>query len=251
MPSRPMRFLRAGSFGGLALLPIGALGTRVGLWHPRVGLGLFALGALAVLACGVLAVFASRARRRRGEAGPAFTDASIFAAALLLLWLFPFARSALTTPPIHQVSTDVIDPPAFSRVVSLRGPDANPIVLTPETVEAQREHYPWVRTLVVPRQADAAFATALRVIEELMVLEVVGADPTQRVIEATDSTFWFGFKDDVVVRIRFGERGTLVDVRSISRFGGGDLGVNADRVGEFFRLFLIESGLDAEVSEDL
>lgn len=233
------------------MLPIGALGTRIGLWQPRMGLGLFALGALAVLTCGVCATVAYFARRRKGTEGNAYTDAPIFAAVLLLLWMFPFARSGLTTPAIHQVSTDVVDPPVFSSVLSLRGPDANPIVLTPETIEAQREHYPWIRTLIVPRRADEAYATALRVVEELMALEVIDADPTQRIIEATDSSFWFGFKDDMVVRIRFGESGTRVDVRSVSRFGGGDLGVNADRVAEFFRLFLIESGLEAEVRRDL
>jgi uncharacterized protein (DUF1499 family) len=52
-------------------------------------------------------------------------------------------------------------------------------------------------------------------------------------VEATDTTFWFGFKDDVVVRVRAAENGggSIVDVRSVSRVGQSDLGLNAKRIG--------------------
>jgi uncharacterized protein (DUF1499 family) len=241
-----MRILQALSLGGLACLPIGALGTRVGVWRPGIGLAVFGIGTIVALACGLVGAAVLVVRRGHEQPGGNAAELATVVAVLLLFVLFPFVRSGLTTPPIHQVSTDLVDPPSFRAVLGIRGPDANPVVLDPDMVAAQLEHYPWIRTLVVPRGADAAYETALQVIEEHMVLEVVNADPIQRIIEATDRSFWFGFKDDMVVRVRFGETGTRVDVRSISRYGEGDLGVNADRVGEFFTRFLRESGLDAQ-----
>jgi uncharacterized protein (DUF1499 family) len=63
--------------------------------------------------------------------------------------------------------------------------------------------------------------------------EIVAVDPEAGRVEATATTLWFGFKDDVVVRVRPGQTGATVDVRSISRVGGGDLGANAARVRAF------------------
>jgi uncharacterized protein (DUF1499 family) len=63
--------------------------------------------------------------------------------------------------------------------------------------------------------------------------EVVASDAATGRIEATATSRWFGFKDDVVVRIRPEGAGSRVDVRSMSRVGVGDLGANAERVREF------------------
>jgi uncharacterized protein (DUF1499 family) len=52
-------------------------------------------------------------------------------------------------------------------------------------------------------------------------------------IEATDTTFWFGFKDDIVIRIRETATGSRLDIRSESRIGLSDIGVNARRVRAF------------------
>jgi len=62
---------------------------------------------------------------------------------------------------------------------------------------------------------------------------VVASDAAAGRIEATATTRWFGFKDDVIVRIRPEAAGSRVDVRSVSRVGRGDLGANAARVREF------------------
>jgi uncharacterized protein (DUF1499 family) len=67
---------------------------------------------------------------------------------------------------------------------------------------------------------------------EEMGLEIVTTDPVVGIVEATATTFWFGFKDDVVVRVRASGSGSLVDVRSVSRVGVSDIGVNARRIGE-------------------
>jgi uncharacterized protein (DUF1499 family) len=63
--------------------------------------------------------------------------------------------------------------------------------------------------------------------------EIVAADPAARRIEATDQTFWFGFKDDVVIRLTAADGGTVLDVRSKSRVGRGDVGTNARRIRSY------------------
>jgi fatty-acyl-CoA synthase len=65
-----------------------------------------------------------------------------------------------------------------------------------------------------------------------MGLEIVATHPELGLIEATATTFWFGFKDDVAIRVQEYPQGVIIDVRSVSRVGQSDLGVNARRIGE-------------------
>ncbi|MGZ4877228.1 MAG: DUF1499 domain-containing protein, partial [Candidatus Angelobacter sp.] len=82
---------------------------------------------------------------------------------------------------------------------------------------------------VPPAQAfDRAAAAA-----HGMKWEMVATDPAQGRIEATATTFWFGFKDDIVVRIAADGNGSRVDVRSLSRIGKSDVGANARRVRDY------------------
>jgi uncharacterized protein (DUF1499 family) len=60
--------------------------------------------------------------------------------------------------------------------------------------------------------------------------ELVNANASNGIIEATDTTFWFGFKDDVVIRIAANAEGSVLDIRSKSRVGESDLGKNAERI---------------------
>jgi len=86
--------------------------------------------------------------------------------------------------------------------------------------------------LDLPDDTVAAFDRAERVSRGLG-LEIVAAMPKDGRIEATATTFWFGFKDDVVVRIRPQPAGSRVDIRSVSRVGRGDAGANALRIRKF------------------
>ena len=67
--------------------------------------------------------------------------------------------------------------------------------------------------------------------------EIVGSNAEEGRIEATDTTLWFGFKDDVVVRIQPRGDESLVDVRSLSRVGKSDVGTNAQRIRAYLRKF--------------
>ncbi len=65
------------------------------------------------------------------------------------------------------------------------------------------------------------------------MLDLVAAEANDGRIEATVTTTWFGFKDDVVIRIQSDGGETLLDMRSKSRLGGSDVGANAARIRDF------------------
>ena len=144
-----------------------------------------------------------------------------------------FILSGVGKPPIHDITTDTVNPPPFVAVLPLRAGAPNP----PEyaggaAADQQRRAYPDIAPLVVHLSASAAFDRVDAAVRDLG-WELVGSDRTSGRIEATDTTFWFGFKDDVVVRITEDSgQGSRIDVRSKSRVGVGDLGTNARRVRE-------------------
>jgi uncharacterized protein (DUF1499 family) len=141
--------------------------------------------------------------------------------------------TARSVPPIHNISTDVDDPPEFDAVVALRGANSNPLAYDRDKLAApQQEAYPDVVPLELADAPADVFDRALEALKGLG-LEVVNADHEAGRIEAVATTFWFGFKDDVVVRIRpLPSGGSRVDVRSVSRVGQSDLGANAARIAK-------------------
>jgi uncharacterized protein (DUF1499 family) len=143
-------------------------------------------------------------------------------------------RSGRGLPSIHDITTDPEDPPRFSAVLPRRtGRVSPPEYDGPDAATQQRRAYPDI----VPLDLDV---TPERAIDEAAVVagelgwEIVAVDRTRGVLEAIDTTFWFRFKDDIVVRVRpSGPSRSRVDVRSKSRVGRGDLGANARRIREF------------------
>ena len=132
--------------------------------------------------------------------------------------------------PIHDISTNTQDPPAFVIIAILRGDNDNPAdYLDDGSAEQQAKAYPDIKTIVLELDKEAAFAAALAAAES-MGWKIIASEPAEGRIEATATTPFVGFKDDVVIRVRSGDTGTLIDVRSKSRIGKGDMGVNADRI---------------------
>lgn len=225
--------------GAFVLLPIGALGARFGLWDFGRGFqimftGTFVSAAVLVLGIAVL-VFALRAGRT-DAALPIGIGVGASVIALVVMGL----QFQLTTsvPPINDVTTDMTDPPAFS-AVELRGVSA--LEYMPEKGVQQAEGYPHITTEQSSLSPEDALAKALVAAGELgWDVLAEGADDAgmgELRIEATATTKWFGFVDDVVVRIRPDAAGSRVDVRSASRVGVSDLGANAARIDAFLERF--------------
>lgn len=227
-----------GALIAVALLPVGALGSRLGLWSFGTGFMLLAVGVMlscVVLVTGIAGLIAAR-RHGLAPDKPGLWVSVALSVAVLALMGMQFYK-AVTVPPIHNISTDVDDPPQFDQVIALRGENTNPLHYDAAELAAEQQRaYPWVQTLDSELPPEQALERAAEVLEA-QGLELVNVDPTAGRVEATDTTFWFGFKDDVVVRVRPAPGGSQVDVRSVSRVGRSDLGTNAARIGEFLEAF--------------
>ncbi len=145
---------------------------------------------------------------------------------------YQWQRTARAVPPIHDISTDLQNPPTFEAIVPIRGDAANPLEHREEVAEQQQQAYPDIAPLTLPISPDASFDRALRVAQNLG-WEIVTADRSSGRIEATDTTRWFGFKDDIVIRLTPWGSGTRVDARSVSRVGRSDVGTNARRIRRY------------------
>ncbi|MFQ3197295.1 MAG: hypothetical protein ACJAUL_001536 [Paraglaciecola sp.] len=140
---------------------------------------------------------------------------------------------AKSVPPIHDISTDLLNPPKFEAIVPLRMDAPNPVAYPGEdTAVQQRQAYPELVTQQYAQPQDQVFDAALALVNNLG-WELANADKARGVIEATHTTAWFGFKDDVVIRIAQQDQVTALDIRSKSRVGKSDLGKNAERIHEF------------------
>lgn len=141
-------------------------------------------------------------------------------------------RRVQRLPSIHDITTDLENPPAFQSILEKRADAPNTLDRTPQLSVLQREGYPDLAPVTLPTAPPATFDRALAVAQS-HGWEIVTADKSSGRIEATDTTRWFGFTDDVVVRLTPWGAGTRVDVRSTARTGTGDLGRNASRIRRF------------------
>ena len=138
-------------------------------------------------------------------------------------------------PVINDISSDISDPPAMVALLALRRGAPNPPAYPGAAVAVQqRAAYPDIAPIVLPVPPAEAFKRVDRV-AMAMGWDVVTRAPTEGRLEAIDTSEWFGFRDDIVVRIRADGTGTgsRIDIRSKSRAGESDLGVNARRIRNF------------------
>ena len=149
-------------------------------------------------------------------------------------------RRAQSLPLIHDVTTDLDNPPAFQAVLAKRGNAPNTLDRSPQLAVLQRDGYPDLAPITLPTPPAATFDRALAV-AQAREWEIVTADKSSGRIEATETTRWFGFTDDIVIRLTPWGAGTRVDVRSASRAGAGDLGRNARRIRQVPRRLPSES----------
>lgn len=241
----------------VAFLPIyfmiAALGTKIGLWGWQTGLigmtftaGPFLLGIALIVAVISLAIGFFRKPRNRLMIGVA-TIGILVPAGLLLLGLS--AAGASSENPIHDVSTDTANPPAFSAetMAAREESGANPLSdyqtplgdlemyagSPPELAiksHAQIINDTYANLSPLPlggaSKADAVAAVAAAM--GTMGFVDIRQNAEEGRVEGVAETFWFGFKDDVVARVGESE----IDFRSVSRVGRSDLGANAKRIAE-------------------
>ncbi|MEM9600387.1 MAG: DUF1499 domain-containing protein [Pseudomonadota bacterium] len=227
---------------------LAGLGSRFGLWSWQFGLGTLTreVGPLllgATLIMGIVTLIAGfLIKPRKG------LIVAIFA---LIIPIVAYAQlmnvraTAANLPFIHDITTDTQDPPVFGKtIMSERNATAGVNTVdyigkrvrgegTPLVSAEQTQAYPEIRTLVLTEEPSVVFGRAEQIAKDMgWAIKETNAESGR--IDATDTTFWYGFKDDVTIRLRPAQGGgTRLDVRSTSRVGGSDLGANAARIGKF------------------
>ena len=215
----------------VTLVALAGPGTRLGVWDFRAGFQLLRWGAYLGIAAAGLGLVLLLRRPLGASVAPPVLAIVLGGLAVFLPWRL--MEQAKRVPPIHDISTDTERPPEFVAVRPLRAEAPNPVEYEgPEVARQQREAYPDVQPLRLPLPPGEAFGRALAA-ARASGWEIVAADSAEGRIEATATTAWFGFKDDVVVRITPEEGGSRVDVRSLSRVGKSDVGANAKRIREY------------------
>ena len=221
------------SLGALALL-LSALGSRWEWWGFRTGFTVLR----ATLYGGLLVIVVVLAGLVLGLLARTGRTLLVSIVSLVLLAAVAAApvghlRAAGRVPPIHDISTDLDDPPRFVAVLPLRRGAPNSAEPGGADLAAQqRAGYPDLGPGRFPEAPERVFVRATDVARGLG-WEIVAAVPAEGRLEATDRTRWFGFRDDIVVRVRPDGPGSRVDVRSVSRVGRSDLGTNARRIVRF------------------
>ncbi len=225
------------ALGAVVAAISGALGYRVRVLPLGPAFLLFGAGALAAfiaILLSLLALIVGFAKHSRGDGLGRAALGLVIALVVIAIPLGLFlSRRGSGMAPIHDITTDTVDPPRFVDVLPLRADAPNSADYEGGKIaEQQKRAHPDVGPLIVSSAPDATFDRALAAADS-MGWTLAGSNRQEGRIEATDTTFWFGFQDDVVIRIRPDGQGSRIDVRSVSRVGGGDLGTNAKRIREF------------------
>lgn len=202
------------------------VGIDLGLAFTMLRYGVFVAGAAIILI--ILQALLMRKSIRWGTT-------TLYAIMALIAVALPVSMmgKASSVPAIHDITTDITNPPEFVAIAPLRADAPNDINYAGGEVATQQlKAYPEIRTQLFAQPIENVYAAAEQTVDA-MGWERVSTGADENTIEATDTTLWFGFKDDVVIRLTAKDDDTLVDMRSKSRVGRSDLGKNAERVNAF------------------
>jgi len=225
--------------------PLAVVLYRLDVMGFRAGIKLIQYSAFLAIGVFVIGLGYFLLKRNANSAG---AKAALVGAIIAIIPVIPLmlqAKKARSLPFIHNVSTDTVNAPAFDQVAKLRTENDNPHVYNPlQTIEGagtlaelQKAAYPNLKTLQSDLSAQEAMEKAESVARSLG-WDIVNVDLAKGLLEATETTLLWGFKDDVVIRVQESAGKTLIDLRSVSRFGGSDLGANAARIETFLNKFV-------------
>ncbi len=195
-------------------------------------------GVLTAIILGLIGVL-----RRRGQSWSDYpVRGSLIALVLGIAVLIPvaqFIKLGVTYPPIHDISTDTDNPPTYVALLAEREATKAPntAVYDPNVAPLQKKGFPDLTPTELSMPAADAFNRALET-AKAMGWRIAAAEAAEGRIEAVDVTFWSGYVDDIVIRVTpIDETHSRLDVRSLSRLGGGDVGKNGLRIREFLARF--------------
>lgn len=216
----------------IVLLLISGPGVHLNWWTFVTGFKLLRWAAFVGIAAAILGIVALIVpATRRGFW--AWLAVSIIVGLAVAWTPWHWMQRARSVPAIHDITTNTVDPPQFVAVLPLRKDAANSAIYGGAEVAAkQHAAYPDIKPMHLNLAPAKTFQLALEA-AKTMGWKIDATVPSEGRIEATATTWWFGFKDDIVVRVRAEHSGSVVDVRSESRVGKSDVGTNAARVRKY------------------
>ena len=221
---------------GLVMELISGWGYRHGWWGLRIALrDLFGYGGVVAIAGAIVALVGLGLAIGLKSRGAVVALAGIVVGAVPGALFYRQYRLARRVPPINDVSTDLANPPAYVAAATNDFWKGKDIGYPAGFADSVRRGYPDLHPLVLRLPAARAYGVAHATALRMPGWEVTGQDSAAGRIEATATTSWFGFKDDIVIRVA--PRGTdsaVVDMRSKSRVGKSDVGANAARIRSYF-----------------
>ncbi|APG63764.1 hypothetical protein LPB140_09700 [Sphingorhabdus lutea] len=233
-----------GGVGAILWALVSAIGTGWGFWDYKKGLTGVQWSFFLALAVIVIFLFGFWYDRKKEK--KKFGLLRILGAGSALGyvgWMLSIIYTGATLPAIHDITTDLADPPSFSALqiradnldkVPECGENANGLSPVQRWSVCHQEAYPDIRSVRIEKPVAEIMAKAERLVED-RGWELAISDPATGRVEATATSTLFRFKDDIVLRVRPTEDGTgsIIDMRSVSRVGQSDLGVNAKRIRAF------------------
>ncbi|VUD68966.1 hypothetical protein TDB9533_04329 [Thalassocella blandensis] len=228
-------FVQIGSF---CLMALGILGQKFQILPFKMAFGGFILAmALSLIVFVIGLIFTLLSFGKVADTGRALGIVVTLCAFLPLVLVAVLAGKGFKKPRIHDISTNLENNIEFTKAFELRRDSENSLLLPEDrTVELQKQHYPDLKPMLVEMSPATAYENALLVADELG-WQITQKDKAKTTFEAVDETKIFGFRDDVVVRVRPFNSGSRIDLRSVSRVGVSDLGANAARIERFQQQF--------------
>lgn len=228
------------AFSAVLAVAVMIFGARLGLWDPIIGFGyirnyLNPIG-LSVLALSTLGLIYQWITRNRTGALKSLV-AVFIGLSLTAPMIHGMIQPVKRGPAIHDITTDTTNPPKFLVLDDTRAGAKNSLIYAGEEVAAvQRKLYPYIKPIQANLSAEDAYEKALDIAQN-KGWKIVAGFPEALHFEATAQTTFFGFIDDVVVKVTPINNKSRVDIRSVSRIGRSDKGVNAARIVEFTESF--------------
>ena len=233
----------AGLVGRLALLAGVIAAGLIAIGGPMYSFGGMDLGTAlitlptygiyAAMATGVLIViWLIAAFATRSSSGLVAVIIAVVLAGSAAYFPITLKATADMLPKIHDISTDTGNPPQWVALLEARKAAKNGADYDPANAAEQQKGYPEIKTFSSALPPAELFEKA-KLVATNMGWEIAAAEPAEGRIEATDTTMWFGFKDDIVIRIAADGTGSKLDIRSMSRVGKSDIGKNASRIKDF------------------
>lgn len=216
---------------------LAGFGSRWGWWNFRVGFQMLRWAAYGGLAAsGVCIISSAISFHNRTYGGMLLSVIGLLIGLVIAGIPWSWLQTARRVPAIHDITTDTANPPRFVSILPLRKDAPNSAEYGGKEITAQQiAAYPDVKPLHMNISPAASFEQALDTARK-MGWEIVDFNRNEGRIEAVDTTFWFGFHDDIVVRITPEDAGSRADLRSVSRVGKSDIGTNAKRIRTFLKL---------------